>query len=402
MFKLAFRNIFRHKLRTSLTASAIIFGVIGLILSGGFVQDVFIQLGEAVIHSQLGHIQVYKSGYYEKGSRTPYQYVIENPEKLLSLVKSNPNVDDAMARLNFYGLLNNGKADLPIVGEGVEPNKEAKLGSFMKFIAGRPLEDKDSNGIVIGEVMANSLKLKPGDQVTLLLNTAEGSLNSFEFTIVGVFRSFSKDYDARTVRIPLSAAQDLLLSKGANAIVVSLKNTDLTERVSKELQQKLSAEIYELKKWNELADFYEKTILLYKRQFGILQFIIFIMVFLSVANSVNMSLFERVGEFGTLMALGNQRNMVFRLALVENVLLGFLASGIAVIAGIGIALMISSIGIPMPPPPNANSGYIAFIRLVPNVIATAFCVGFFATLLACIFPAYKVTRMPVVEALRYN
>ena len=58
MFKLAIRNIFRHKVRTSLTLGAIMFGVMALTLSGGFIEDVFIQLREATIHSQLGHIQV--------------------------------------------------------------------------------------------------------------------------------------------------------------------------------------------------------------------------------------------------------------------------------------------------------------------------------------------------------
>jgi putative ABC transport system permease protein len=41
----------------------------------------------------------------------------------------------------------------------------------------------------------------------------------------------------------------------------------------------------------QLSDFYEKTVLLYKQQFGILQLIILAMVILSVANVVNMSVF---------------------------------------------------------------------------------------------------------------
>jgi len=402
MFKLAFRNIFRHKVRTALTAAAIIFGVAGLILSGGFVHDVFIQLGEATIHSQLGHIQIYKAGYYERGARNPSQYMIEDPARVIDIVGKLSNVDAAMSRLNFSGLLNNGKADLPIIGEGGEPDKEAKLGSFITIIAGRQLTDKDAYGILIGEAVAHSLKIRPGDRVTLLLNTAEGSLNSLEFEVVGIFRSFSKDYDARGVRIPLPAAQELLGARTVNAVVLSLKETGMTDAINAQLKERLPSGVYETKKWNELADFYEKTIALYDRQFGILRLIIFMMVLLSVANSVNMSLFERTGEFGTLMALGNRRKLVFQLVLTENLLLGFLASGAGVVIGISLALGISAIGISMPPPPNANSGYIALIRVVPSVVATAFFVGLFATLIASLLPTYRVTRMPVVEALRQN
>lgn len=67
MFKLALRNILRQKSRTAMTLAAIIFGVAGLILSGGFVADVLTQLGEATIHSQLGHVQVFRKGFYEQG-----------------------------------------------------------------------------------------------------------------------------------------------------------------------------------------------------------------------------------------------------------------------------------------------------------------------------------------------
>ena len=56
----------------------------------------------------------------------------------------------------------------------------------------------------------------------------------------------------------------------------------------------------------------------------------------------------------------------------------------------------------MPPPPNANLGYTAYIRIVPLTLVTSALVGFVATVLASIVPAYKVTRMQVVDALRQN
>ena len=58
MLLLALHNIFRHKVRTFLTLAVIVFGVVGLILTGGFIEDIFIQLREATIHSQLGHLQI--------------------------------------------------------------------------------------------------------------------------------------------------------------------------------------------------------------------------------------------------------------------------------------------------------------------------------------------------------
>lgn len=401
LFKLALRNIFRQKIRTAMTLAAIVFGVSGLILSGGFVQDIFVQLGEAIIHSQTGHIQVFRQDFLEKGTRQPDRFLIDKPDAVARRIAALPGVSEVSARLNFAGLLNNGRRDLAIIGEGVEPDKEARLGTFLRITAGRQLADGDTFGILVGQGVAHSLGLKPGDSVTLVMNTAEGALNTLDFEVVGVFQSFSKDFDARAVRIPLSAAQELMASQGANLLVVSLQRTEDTDAAFAAVRSALPAGL-DARHWRQLSDFYDKTLQLYDRQFGVLQFIILFMVLLSVANTVNMSAFERLGEFGTLQALGNTRSQVFRLVVAENTLLGILGATLGVVVGILLALAISAVGIPMPPPPNANVGYTAYIRIEALTVMTAFLIGLVATAVAALFPARRVSTTPVVDALRQS
>lgn len=405
MFKLAWRNIIRQKINTAMTLAAIMCGVTGIILSGGWINDIYVQLGEALIHSQSGHLQVYKAGYFDAGTRSPERYLISDPDSIKEQVIKETGVekfDSIMARLNFSGLLNNGRSDLPIIGEGVEPDREAKLGSSLSITAGRQLANEDTFGVMLGRGVANALKLEPGDYVTLLSNTLEGALSSLDFKVIGVFQSFSNDYDARAIKIPLVAAQELLGTQGVNALVVSLKNTADTDPVADRLTRQLDPLGLEVKTWVELNDFYEKTVELYKGQFGVLQVIILIMVILSVANSINMNIFERVGEFGTMMALGNRSDHVFKLILSEGILLGLIGSSLGVSVGIILALIISAIGIPMPPPPNANIGYIAQIQIVPSILVLSFMIGLVAATLASILPARHVSRIQVVEALRQN
>lgn len=400
MIKLAARNIFRQKVRTGMTLAAIVFGVVGLILSGGFIQDIFVQLGEALIHSQSGHLQVVKKGYFTYGSRSPEKYLMAQPEAVRDKIAAIPAVDEVLVRVNFSGLLNNGRTDWPIVAEGVEPDKEARLGSFMHIVEGRQLSDKDQFGITLGQGVARTLKVAPGDRISLLMNTPEGALNTMEFEVVGVFQSFSKDFDDRAVRLSIGAAHELLGTTGANSLVVSLKKTEDTAMVAEQLEALVPAGRYEVRTWMQLNDFYEKTIALYQQQFGFLQLIILAMVLLSVANSVNMSIFERVGEFGTMMAVGGRRRDVFQLILTESALIGLIGSAIGVIVGILLALLISRIGIPMPPPPNANLGYMASIEVVPLEVLRALAIGLSATIAASVLPAVRVVRTSVVDALR--
>jgi putative ABC transport system permease protein len=399
--KLAVRNILRQKFRTGMTLAAIMFGVVSLVLAGGFVADIFIQLGETIIHSQTGHLQLFKQDFLEKGSR-PERFLIDKPEEIASKIAAHPEVDAVMGRMYFAGLLNNGRRDLPIIGEGVEPDKEARLGSLLKIVEGQQLRDQDTDGVLVGQGVAHSLGLKPGDSVTLVMNAAEGAMNTLDFRVVGIFQSFSKEFDARAVRIPLAATQELMQTKGANQLVVALHRTEDTDKMLARLGAEFSGTSFDLRSWRTLSDFYDKSVQLYDAQFGVLRLIILVMVLLSVTNSVNMSVFERQGEFGTMQALGNRHRDIVRLIIVECTILGLVGALLGALLGMLLALVISTIGISMPPPPNANIGYTAFIRIVPATVIGAFFVGFIATVLASVYPAFKVSRIPVVDALRQN
>lgn len=401
-FRLALRNLARQKFRTGITLAAIAFGVAGLILSGGFVRDVFHQLGEAFIRSQSGHIQVAKAGYLGSAFVAPERHLIEEPEITARAISMMAGVSDVMARVHFTGLLNNGRTDWPVVGEGVEPGKESKLATHVRTVAGRALTDGDRYGITVGEGAAQALKLVPGDHVTVIVNAAEGVLNTLELEVVGVFQTFSKEFDARAIRMHLSAARELLGTRGANVLVVSLAKTEQTAAIATRINDDIGGGGLEVKRWDELNDFYGKTVTLYERQFGILQLIVLAMVLISVANSVNMSAFERVGEVGTMMALGNRRADVLRLMLMEGSLLGVIGALVGVLTGAVVAMGISTVGIAMPAPPNSNLGYTAAIRVVPSVLAGAFLVGVAASTVASIPPAFRMSRMSIVDALRAN
>ena len=307
-----------------------------------------------------------------------------------------------MARLNFSGLLSNGRSDMPVIGEGVEADKEAELGTSVSIVEGRQMTGKDAFGILIGRGLAQALQLRPGDHVTLLASTLDGALNTADLEVVGVFESFSNEYDARAVKIALPAAQELLGTRGVNALVVTLRETPDTQRVASVLTHDLGSRDLEVKTWRQLNDFYEKTVRLYARQLGVLQVIVFAMVVLTIANTVNMSVFERLGEFGTMRALGNRGSHVFRVILTENLLLGVVGSVLGVLIGLLLAAVISAIGIPMPPPPNANLAYTARIQVSPDDVLMAFVIGLLAPILAALFPARRVSRTPLVEALRSN
>jgi putative ABC transport system permease protein len=399
MLRLALRNIFRHTARTALTLSAIAFGVVALILSRGFVVDLLEQFAESLIHSQSGHVQIAQRGYFEGGANRPETRLVADPAAIQALLAKDPRVVESLGRLNFSALLNNGRADFPIIGSGIEPDKERRLGTSLTIIEGRQLTNSDRYGILIGNGLAHALQLKAGDRATLVANTIEGAMNTLDVEVVGVFQTISKEYDARAIRLGLHDAQSLLQTPGVNVVVAYLERTSQTDAFAQGLAATLGPKGYEVETWQDLNPFYEDTVQLYQRQFGVLLLIILLMVLLGVANTVNLTAFERLSEFGTMRAIGNSGAHVFRLVVIENLLLGLLGAIAGVALGIAFALAISKIGIPMPPPPNADVGYVAHIRLTAGLIALAASVGFVAPVLAALWPATRVSRVSIVQAL---
>jgi len=130
--------------------------------------------------------------------------------------------------------------------------------------------------------------------------------------------------------------------------------------------------------------------------------IIAVIIVLSISNMLAMSVMERTGEIGTLLAIGFRRREILVQFALEGLLLG-IAGGVAgALVGCALAESISAVGIPMPPPPGMTEGYSAAIRLTASGVAQAFAIGFLTTVVAGLYPAWKASRLPIVDSLRRN
>ncbi|MEW6327816.1 MAG: FtsX-like permease family protein [Thermodesulfobacteriota bacterium] len=410
--KLAFRNVFRNKVRSLITLAAIAFGCMSLIIAGGFFEDSFLQMREAYIHSHLGHIQVYKKGYLEKGSTNPFDYMIEDPDKINKLLNSVRHVKLVTPRVIFSSLLSTGENTISAICQGVDPGGEEALSIIdtikgatpgVQIEAGENLSSSDPYNVILGRGLSKAMGVQVGDFIILVSNTAGGALNALDMKVKGTFFTASKEFDDSALRVPITAAQTLLRTNGVQTLVVVLDKTENTDLVKNQLVNLFRDEglNLELKPWYEMADFYNKTVELYGRQFFVLKLIIAAIVILSIFNTINMSIWERTREIGTIMALGSKRYEVLKLFLLEGLILGILGGLIGVAAGTGLGYVISLIGIPMPPPPGATVGWVAHIRIVPQLLFSSFLIALVSSLLSSFYPAFKASRLVIADALRH-
>jgi putative ABC transport system permease protein len=158
----------------------------------------------------------------------------------------------------------------------------------------------------------------------------------------------------------------------------------------------------ELTPWWELSDFYNKTVILFSRQLGVMRFIVGLIIVLSISNTMIMNVLERTWEIGTSMAIGVPRRSILVLFMAEGLLLGIMGgiAGLAIGALVGVA--ISAVGIPMPPPPGMRHGFVGGILMTSALASEAFALALGTTLAASVYPARKAARLPIVDALRHN
>ncbi len=400
--RLASRNLLRHRRRSILALSTVGGGVIAFLLAGGFIHWIFQDLRESTIHSQLGHVQIVRPGYLSGGQADPYRYLIDASPQATVTAADVDALTTVAPRLAFGGLLSKGDATVSFLGEGIDPAREAPITRAITIIKGQDLTESEPNSVLLGEGLAASVGAAPGDRVVMLATTAAGGVNAVECQVAGIFATVTKAYDDSVVRAPIKIARALMRVDGATSWVVLLNETDKTDEAVAQLRGRLDSKQFEIVPWHQLADFYNKTVELFSKQIGVVRMLIALIVILSISNTLTMSVLERTSEIGTSMALGVRRTGILRLFISEGVLLGLVGGVGGVVIGLILAQVISAIGIPMPPPPGMAHGFTGQIVISASLAFDALLLAVSTTLLASLFPAWKASRMIIVDALRHQ
>ncbi|HEV8500056.1 MAG TPA: FtsX-like permease family protein [Casimicrobiaceae bacterium] len=405
---LALRNLPRHRGRTLISLSAVAFGVVALLLAGGFVEWVFWAMREAAIQTGLGHIQVSRVGYRERGAADPSAFVLPAADCAAAAapcvpapLRDVPHVVAVDPRLAVSGLASNGDTTVPFVAEAVDPDADRAIARVLE-VQGERLSASSPDGVLLGRGLAKTLAVGIGGRVSFIVTVPGGGINAVEGTVRGVFATQVKAYDDTAVRMPIALGQKLLRTSGAHVWVVGLDDTVHTDEVRAYLAARLPADRYEIATWHDLSDFYRKSVVLLSRQIAVVGLMIAAMIVLGISNTMTMNVLERTGEIGTMLAIGTRRRAVLWLFVLEGLLLGLVGAGAGLAIGYGLAHAISYVGIPMPPPPGREAGYLGAIILTPTLVAAGLAMATFAAVLASLYPSWKAARMPIVDALRQN
>jgi putative ABC transport system permease protein len=401
---IAARNLLRNRRRALTALLTIAAGVIAMVLADGFIQWIYWAMREATIQSQLGHIQIVRPGFLQAGAASPYDYLLPAQSPVRDAVEASPGVKLVAPRMAVTGLISHGETTVSFIADGVDPQKEARLSKALRIVKGRDLSGANVQEVILGRGLARTLGVGPGTTIALLATSSSGGINAVEARVSGLFVSANQAYDDAALRLPIGLAQTLLRAEGAHSWLVLLEETEKTDAFIEQFKTRfpVGETRLEFVPWYAHADFYNKTVALFSQQMSVLRLIIGFIIILSISNMLVMNVLERTGEIGTLLAVGFRRRKVMQFFAVEGLLLGLIGGAAGVLTGYGLAELISFIGIPMPPPPGMEEGFTAEIRITLPVLANAFAIAFVTTALAGLYPAWKASRLDIINALRHN
>ena len=406
---IALRNLSRNRRRTLLSLLVVSVGTAGLLLTAGFVRYSFDGLRDAIIQGGLGHFEVTPSrrldgdGPGSNGSGLPPAFT--GWREIRDELEDQPGVRAVGATIQFTGMAINGERTASFLGVSVEPDRERRMGMNVRIRRGadlpeaEPLEGEER--ALLGVGLARSLGVEPGDIVTILIATTDGSLNAIDLIVEGVFSTGFQEMDDRILKTHVATAQRALGSGGVTSLVISLEDTETAPEAEKDLRQVLERGSVPLaiRDWESRAPFYGQVRSLYRGIFTFLGIIVAVLVALANSNTLLMSVLERVREFGTLLSIGTSRAQLASLVLLEALWLAFFGAFAG--GGLGIILVgiINFLELEMPPPPAAVDPIDLALAVVPSDFLLAAVFMAVILLFASVPPIMRVFRLKIVEAL---
>jgi putative ABC transport system permease protein len=464
LLKIALRNIFRNRRRSVMTGSAVAAGALATLLFGGFVAYIFAGL-ETNNVQRIGHLTVFRSGYFLFGAGNPAAYGIDRYRDVMALIGNDPvlrpMINVMTPTQSLVGIAGNfsgeNDASKTFIGAGLIPSDRDRMRRWDEFATGDThpadarLSDHDETRGLIGFGLARILGLcgplglqncpsiptsadaagkvtsvvnedlgelarrdasgtdqsSTAPHIELLAATAGGAPNVVSLTIAGADPQGVRELDDNYIAMPLALAQQLVYGRAEHkvtGIVLQFRRSEDMPAARARLMTLIRNNHLDLdvRDFGELTPFYGQVVRMFSAIFLFLSLVMGVIVLFAVVNTMTMSVMERTNEIGTVRAMGVRRGGIRSQFIAE----GFLIGAIGATAGAALAFLIAALvnhgGLTWVPPASANPVPLhVAVANSPGLVIGAWVGLVLIATIAALLPANKAARLPVVDALRH-
>jgi len=423
IFKLAWRNLWRNKRRTLITAASIFFAVLLAVIMRSFQEGSYNKMIENIVSFYTGYVQIHKEGYWDDQN---LDNSFNHAPTLKATTLSHTSVKGVVPRLESFALAASQDVTEGCLVVGIEPTSEDMLTALSKKVYTKKVETFDPKAVdsirieyqydpayylasgeqaaLVAGGLAEKLKLDIGDTIILIGQGYHGVSAAGKYPIKALVKFGSPDLNKRLVYLPLKAAQQLYgAEERLTSFALLIDEPQRATKLVQNLRQDID-ESYEIMDWKEMMPELVQTIEGDRAGGIIMMLILYLIIGFGIFGTVLMMVAERRFEFGVLIAIGMKRMKLAAVVIIETILisiLGILAGSIASLPIVmyfhinplymeSMASMYEEFGMePVLPTAIQFSIYMnqaLFVLLI--------------SLFVCIYPLWKINRTEAVEAMR--
>jgi ABC-type lipoprotein release transport system permease subunit len=399
---LAWRNIWRNKVRSLLIMLSVALGLFAGIFVLALYEGMLHARVRTVIDREVAHLQIHHPQFKEDYDPA---FILGASDTLLHRLSDIPGIQFVAWRSVTQAMLSTatGSSGVQLLGvTATDENQVSRLGD--KIIEGVNLNPEKRNAVLVGQKLADKMKLKLGSKVVLTFTDRDQNITAGAFRVAGIYKTDNTPLDELQVYVNHRTLNEYLaIGQGGHEVAIILNSDKEVERVKPMLQERFPEQ--SVMTWKENSPETDYMITSVDQFSYIIIVIIMIALAFGIINTMLMAVLERTHEIGMLTALGMNRPTVFKLILTETVLLtvvgvpvGFLATLLTVSHFAQAGIDISSFS------GEAMSGFGFSSMIYPEFpwrsipVVMAIVAG--TALVAALFPSLRAIKLQPADALR--
>lgn len=402
IFSVAWRNIWRNKIRSLVVIAAVAIGLYAGIWSSAFMKGMVVQRIDKVINTELSNLQVHNPEFRktsEFANYFPEGFSLANDIRQLDHVKGVSN------RIIIQSMASSAETAAGVMILGIDPDQEKQVTNLStKIIDGAYFEGIKKNPVVIGKKLADKLNVKVRSKIVITAQDLDNNIMSGAFRVAGIFNTNNNIYDESRIFVRYSDIQNLtLFPEGAgHEIAISLDDNEFLDPVQARIMEMGTG--LEVLNWKELSpemSYMTESMDLYMYIFIV---IILLALLFGIINTMLMVVMERTKEIGMLMAIGMNKARIFKMIVLESILLSLVGGLLGIFIGVFVAKIRANHPIDLSTWAAGYEalGYDAFVYLdlQPDLLINVTIMVILTGIVAALYPAYKALKNDPADALR--
>lgn len=403
---LAWRNLWRNRRRTLITVLAVVFATWLSIVMRGFQLGTYEQNISWALNLFSGYLQLQHPDFMDKQSlHNSFRFT----DAMRSKLENDTRVSAFAPRIYADGLISRGEKSLGSAIFGMDPKLEAKVIRFKaKINSGRMIRSRDGGEIVVGNKLLQNLNAAVGDTVVILSQGYDGALGNMKYRIVGTVKTGMQDFDRAGVFMGIDDLSQLVSMPGKISVVaIALHDLREVAPVTEDLNASLDTSQVRALTWEEVMPELKQGIQLDNYSGMLMLAILIIVVAFGILNTVLMSVTERFREFGILLAVGMPQKQLVALVFIETMYITVMGILLGNLLALGVNWYFAANPIMFTGDMAAMYEEYGFLPEMHSIVLPS---SFFNTslsviilsLLAALYPLYRVLKLEPLKGIRYT